>query len=77
MTAMRKEFFCPTDDWDCPYCEKDGLCALGASATKECDEAAFFFEDEDGEDEEADYEEEMGDLDMGFDPYMGCYTDDC
>lgn len=48
---MRKEFFCPTDDWDCPYCEKDGLCALGASAIKECDEAAAFF-CEDEEDEE-------------------------
>lgn len=29
------------------------------------------------EDEETDCEEEMGDLDIGFDPYMGCYTDDC
>lgn len=30
------------------------------------------------EDEPPDYEEEMeADLDMGFDPYMGCYTDDC
>lgn len=52
MTTMRKEFFCPVDDWDCPYCEKDGLCALGASASKECDEAAaaFFCEgEEEGE----------------------------
>ena len=30
------------------------------------------------EEEPPDYEEEMeADLDMGFDPYMGCYTDDC
>lgn len=74
---MRKEFFCPTEDHSCPYCEKDGLCALGMSAIEECDEAYYFCEDEDGEDEEPDYEEEMGDLDIGFDPYMGCYTDDC
>lgn len=30
------------------------------------------------EEYEPDYEEEMEtDPDMGFDPYMGCYTDDC
>ena len=30
------------------------------------------------EEEPPDYEEEKEvDLDMGFDPYMGCYTDDC
>ena len=33
------------------------------------------FEDEDFEDE--DFEESDFDLDMGFDPYMGCYSDDC
>lgn len=43
---MKDEFFCPTYDLECPYCEKDGLCALGASATKECDEAAYFCEEE-------------------------------
>lgn len=34
-------------------------------------------EEENEEEEEPDYEEELYDLDMGFDPYMGCYTDDC
>lgn len=24
-----------------------------------------------------DYEEDWDDLEMGFDPYMGCYSDDC
>lgn len=43
---MRKEFFCPIEDHSCPYCEKDGLCALGTSATKECVEAAYFCEGE-------------------------------
>ena len=29
-------------------------------------------------DEDAgDWEPDWGDLDMGFDPYCGCYTDDC
>lgn len=33
---------------------------------------------EEYEEEPPDYEEEMEtDLDVGFDPYMGCYTDDC
>ena len=33
---------------------------------------------DDWDEDEPDYEEEMeADLDMGFDPYMGCYTDDC
>lgn len=26
---------------------------------------------------EAAAEENDGDLEMGFDPYLGCYTDDC
>ena len=35
---------------------------------------------EEPEDYPEEYEGEEGmeaDLDMGFDPYMGCYTDDC
>lgn len=24
-----------------------------------------------------DYEPDDSDLEMGFDPYLGCYTDDC
>lgn len=31
--------------------------------------------DDDYEDENEDYE--PSNLDMGFDPYMGCYSDDC
>lgn len=26
---------------------------------------------------ESDYYEDWDNLEMGFDPYMGCYTDDC
>lgn len=29
------------------------------------------------EDPISDYYEDWDNLDMGFDPYMGCYTDDC
>lgn len=38
--------------------------------------AIFDRDDEDEEDVEDD-EEPTFDSDMGFDPYMGCYTDDC
>ena len=58
---------CPIYDYDCPYC-KNGYCCMqeidGADPTEECD--AFFGM----EDVEGDYE-------MGFDPFLGCYTDDC
>ena len=58
---------CPIYDYECPYC-KNGYCRMremdGADPTEECD--AFFGR----EDVEGDYE-------MGFDPYLGCYTDDC
>ena len=37
-----------------------------------CWDNMFPEEEEDEEDYEPDW-----DLDMGFDPYMGCYTDDC
>lgn len=63
----------------------------GADEPQEVEE--WLEEDEYEYDEEDDYEEELwdkfdcepsrddwdepSDLDMGFDPYMGCYTDDC
>lgn len=58
---------CPVYDYYCPYCIK-GNCYMvefdGADPTEECD---AFFRMEDVE----------GDYEMGFDPYLGCYTDDC
>ena len=36
-------------------------------------QAPFFDEEED----EEDYYEDWDDLEVGFDPYMGCYSDDC
>ena len=58
---------CPIYDLSCPYCV-GGNCGMeemdGADPQEECD--AFFGM----EDVEGDYE-------MGFDPYLGCYTDDC
>lgn len=61
---------CPVYDYYCPYCIK-GNCYMvefdGVDPHKECE---AFFEEVFDEDVEGDYE-------MGFDPYLGCYTDDC
>ena len=58
---------CPIYDYSCPYCVRGDCCMEemdGADPREECD--AFFGM----EDVEGDYE-------MGFDPFLGCYTDDC
>lgn len=48
---LTKKFFCPVNGWDCPYLKKNGSCSLvdsGENPIKECDDAAFFYdEDED------------------------------
>ena len=61
----------------CPYAEDDDYvnCEYWCGADEPEDYPEIWEEDEE---EEPTYEEEMeADLDMGFDPYMGCYTDDC
>jgi hypothetical protein len=55
---------CPVCDVACPYINRFGECTLDNPA-EECDEFAYYDEDEDDADE------------TGFDPYLGCYTDDC
>lgn len=61
---------CPyADDGDYVNCEYWCGAEEPEDYPEECEEY---------EEDEPDYEEEMEtDLDMGFDPYMGCYTDDC
>ena len=59
----------------CPYAEDGDYvnCEYWCGAEEPED-----YPEEYEEEEPPDYEEEMeADLDMGFDPYMGCYTDDC
>ena len=66
---MKNFFFrCPTDDFTCPYYEKNGICVMFPENNPilECDEAMVYAE----ETNDCDYE-------TGFDPYLGCYTDDC
>jgi hypothetical protein len=56
-------FKCPICDVTCPYIDRFCNCALD-HPENDCDEFAY-------------YDEEPDDLEIGFDPYLGCYTDDC
>lgn len=61
----------------CPYAEDGDYvnCEYWCGAEEPED---YPEEYEEYEEDEPTYEEEMeADLDIGFDPYMGCYTDDC
>lgn len=61
--------YCPANDLSCPYCASNCECLMkektGDDPEMECD---AFFDLDDGE---------SYDLEMGFDPYLGCYADDC
>ena len=54
---------CPICDVTCPYIDRFWDCTLD-HPEDDCDEFAY-------------YDEEPDDLEIGFDPYLGCYTDDC
>ena len=47
-----------------------------AALEQECIKFAFAHGDYDDYPED-DYYEDWDNLEMGFDPYMGCYSDDC
>jgi len=49
-------------------CDTDGFCPYDAQYSRDCE----FWCGADEPYDEPDYNE-----DCGFDPYMGCYTDDC
>ena len=66
---------------DCPYCDQCGICHIDDPMEDFDDFAAFFQGDwnfwlnlDDDEPEDA---LQWEDYDMGFDPYLGLYTDDC
>ena len=80
----------PCDYGECPYnAMYNHDCEYWCGADEPEDVEVWLMEDEDEEVDEPDYEEELEDyegdipsytiydLDMGFDPYMGCYSDDC
>ena len=50
--TLTKKFFCPVNGWDCPYWKKDGSCSMvneGLDPVKECDDAGYFWGDDDYE----------------------------
>ena len=78
---MAKVIYCPVNGWDCPYYDANGCCMLYPEfdPLDECDDFAVFWDRGDDyiADLDEDYEPVNVDDDCGFDPYMGCYTDDC
>ena len=76
----------PCDDGICPYdAQYNRDCEYWCGAEEPQDDVEEWVEDEEEEDSydrwdcepSRDEWDEPSDLDMGFDPYMGCYTDDC
>lgn len=66
---------------ECPYCDQCNVCHID-DPMKDCDDFAAFFDswdewlslDDIPNDEPPFYDE---DYDVGFDPYLGMFTDDC
>jgi hypothetical protein len=46
----KKEFECPTGAFDCPYYEM-GLCTISDEPWEDCDDAAFYHDWDEEEDE--------------------------
>ena len=63
LQEVLKMFKCPICDVTCPYIDRFCDCTLD-HPKDDCDEFAY-------------YDEEPNDLEIEFDPYLGCYTDDC
>lgn len=67
--------YCPIIAYgDCPYCDQDNLCHV-KDPIEDCEDFAMFWESWDvwgnGDDVPDDVDE------TGYDPYLGCYTEDC
>ena len=78
MSRVNEEkIYCPVNGWDCPYFRDGGECGMmedeGCGPLGECDDYDFFF----GDDGMFPDEPDDIDDDCGYDPYMGCFTDDC
>lgn len=81
--SLRNWTPCDEPDLDghhhCPYADDgDYVNCEWYCGAEEPQDDPYIWGDAEEDEEEPTYEEEMeADLDMGFDPYMGCYTDDC
>lgn len=71
----------PCDYGTCPYeAEYHYTCEYWCGAEEPQDVAEWFDEGDEElclEEDELDYEDELDAIEMGYDPYLGCYTDDC
>ena len=74
--------FCTVNAYgDCPYCDQCGICHID-NPMEDCDDFGIFFNYSWDEwlaldNYEPDEALQWEDYDVGFDPYMGMYTDDC
>ena len=80
--------YCPVNAYgDCPYCDQCNMCHV-ADSIEDCDDFACFFEswdewlnaddvDPDAPETFADDEIRWAMDEMGYNPYLGCYDDDC
>ena len=87
-TRNGQKVFCPVNAYtDCPYCDKEGVCHI-ADPIEDCDDFAAMWEswedwddadnvDPDAPEDFADAEIDWAMSEYGYDPYLGCYTDDC
>lgn len=65
----------------CPYCDQCNVCHID-DPMEDCDDFQAFFDSWDewlALDDTPDdpFYEDWDNLECGFDPYSGCYTDDC
>lgn len=68
----------PCDDGVCPFdATYNHDCEYWCGAEEPQDDPKVWDDDEDEYDYDEGEDEEDYDLEIGFDPYMGCYTDDC
>ncbi len=77
-TRNGKKIFCPANAYgDCPYCDQEGKCRI-ADPIEECDDFTSYFESWEEYDNIPDIPDVPDDVDeTGYDPYLGCYTEDC
>lgn len=60
-----------------PYLSADEREALVSGICSKCWENMFSSSSDDEEEEEEDFEYDDCDFEIGFDPYLGCFSDDC
>lgn len=65
--------YCTVNGLDCPYYD-EGLCHI-ADPIADCDDFAAFFESWEDWESCDDIPDDVDET--GYDPYLGCYTEEC